>query len=127
MKSLLNPKHMHDLQEAFTASYVPIFFFNDTATTEIYTLSLHDALPIWRHPAGTPRIRGAPVAGADRRGRRAAPHRGPADRRRRDAPGPRSRKRVAPLGTGRIRTSPRGGESPARPPTVRSGRRRIPA
>src|SRR5438094_2114796 len=27
------------------ASYV-LFFFNDTATTEIYTLSLHDALPI---------------------------------------------------------------------------------
>src|SRR5215216_7076505 len=28
------------------------FFFNDTATTEIYTLSLHDALPIsrWRPP-----------------------------------------------------------------------------
>src|SRR5258705_9319382 len=25
------------------------FFFNDTATTEIYTLSLHDALPIYRH------------------------------------------------------------------------------
>src|SRR6266508_6253524 len=25
------------------------FFFNDTATTEIYTLSLHDALPIARH------------------------------------------------------------------------------
>ena len=25
-----------------------IFFFNDTATTEIYTLSLHDALPIYR-------------------------------------------------------------------------------
>src|SRR3712207_7846995 len=25
-----------------------IFFFNDTATTEIYTLSLHDALPIFR-------------------------------------------------------------------------------
>src|SRR5689334_24635290 len=25
------------------------FFFNDTATTEIYTLSLHDALPIWQH------------------------------------------------------------------------------
>src|SRR2546430_4993759 len=24
----------------------PVFFFNDTATTEIYTLSLHDALPI---------------------------------------------------------------------------------
>src|SRR2546430_12360432 len=26
------------------------FFFNDTATTEIYTLSLHDALPIYLHP-----------------------------------------------------------------------------
>src|SRR3712207_8341937 len=25
---------------------MPFFFFNDTATTEIYTLSLHDALPI---------------------------------------------------------------------------------
>src|SRR5574341_2515988 len=29
------------------------FFFNDTATTEIYTLSLHDALPILR-PRGGP-------------------------------------------------------------------------
>src|SRR2546426_12487591 len=27
-------------------SYFFFFFFNDTATTEIYTLSLHDALPI---------------------------------------------------------------------------------
>src|SRR3712207_7310824 len=27
------------------------FFFNDTATTEIYTLSLHDALPISRTPS----------------------------------------------------------------------------
>src|SRR5258707_7242278 len=26
------------------------FFFNDTATTEIYTLSLHDALPIYSEP-----------------------------------------------------------------------------
>src|SRR5256885_15373801 len=32
------------------------FFFNDTATTEIYTLSLHDALPIWRR-AGAGRDR----------------------------------------------------------------------
>src|SRR6266496_743711 len=29
----------------------PFFFFNDTATTEIYTLSLHDALPISRAAA----------------------------------------------------------------------------
>src|SRR3712207_173590 len=28
------------------------FFFNDTATTEIYTLSLHDALPIFSGPTG---------------------------------------------------------------------------
>src|SRR2546427_9073642 len=28
------------------------FFFNDTATTEIYTLSLHDALPIWLDHGG---------------------------------------------------------------------------
>src|SRR3712207_7688881 len=28
-----------------------LFFFNDTATTEIYTLSLHDALPISSRPA----------------------------------------------------------------------------
>src|SRR5256885_11660362 len=27
--------------------YYNLFFFNDTATTEIYTLSLHDALPIF--------------------------------------------------------------------------------
>src|SRR2546427_2431053 len=27
-------------------THFPFFFFNDTATTEIYTLSLHDALPI---------------------------------------------------------------------------------
>src|SRR2546427_298162 len=31
-----------------------VFFFNDTATTEIYTLSLHDALPISVNPAWSP-------------------------------------------------------------------------
>src|SRR3712207_7727369 len=40
-----------------------VFFFNDTATTEIYTLSLHDALPISRDQ---PRRQGRPP-------RRAAP------------------------------------------------------
>src|SRR6267378_8264732 len=33
--------------------FLYLFFFNDTATTEIYTLSLHDALPIWLSPADT--------------------------------------------------------------------------
>ncbi len=31
-----------------TSRFCFFFFFNDTATTEIYTLSLHDALPILR-------------------------------------------------------------------------------
>src|SRR5260370_29257910 len=35
----MDPALLHDLA-------VALFFFNDTATTEIYTLSLHDALPI---------------------------------------------------------------------------------
>src|SRR5438067_6203445 len=35
---------MTHLTSAFFYSF--LFFFNDTATTEIYTLSLHDALPI---------------------------------------------------------------------------------
>src|SRR3712207_8658411 len=33
------------------------FFFNDTATTEIYTLSLHDALPISRQEVGRAQAR----------------------------------------------------------------------
>src|SRR2546425_4882754 len=34
-----------------------LFFFNDTATTEIYTLSLHDALPICKGGKGGKRAR----------------------------------------------------------------------
>src|SRR3990170_3345027 len=37
----LVPEPVHLLQRGF------LLFFNDTAATEIYTLSLHDALPIW--------------------------------------------------------------------------------
>src|SRR5471032_2479264 len=36
------------------------FFFNDTATTEIYTLSLHDALPISQREVRLARKRGSP-------------------------------------------------------------------
>src|SRR5256885_16348216 len=40
------------------------FFFNDTATTEIYTLSLHDALPISSRPRrGTTRPTRSPQGG----------------------------------------------------------------
>src|SRR5579872_7628896 len=35
-----------DPVSSFRLSFPFFFFFNDTATTEIYTLSLHDALPI---------------------------------------------------------------------------------
>src|SRR5205809_5332139 len=40
-----------------------VFFFNDTAATEIYTLSLHDALPICTGgaPRGSPRCLGGEV------------------------------------------------------------------
>src|SRR5687767_15685641 len=45
-----------------------IFFFNDTATTEIYTLSLHDALPISGPPQPTrPRARRQPAVEAPSR------------------------------------------------------------
>src|SRR2546430_12506484 len=58
------------------------FFFNDTATTEIYTLSLHDALPILsRHGA-------------------VGPYEGPVGARRR-----RRRRRVRGLGGRRSRVS----------------------
>src|SRR6185503_21316442 len=36
--------------------YFFFFFFNDTATTEIYTLSLHDALPISTTPRRPPSV-----------------------------------------------------------------------
>src|SRR3712207_8290040 len=36
-----------------------LFFFNDTATTEIYTLSLHDALPISHLTTSSPHIPGS--------------------------------------------------------------------
>src|SRR3712207_6977746 len=55
------------------------FFFNDTATTEIYTLSLHDALPIWRRSPRSPRTGRrtrcprAPAPGTRREGRGRTP------------------------------------------------------
>src|SRR5215211_4869292 len=44
------------------------FFFNDTATTEIYTLSLHDALPIWPPSPPTERARWRSTAACTARG-----------------------------------------------------------
>src|SRR5690242_20924005 len=50
------------------------FFFHDTATTEIYTLSLHDALPISRRARGS---RGAGSRGCRRRRAAGAGRRAP--------------------------------------------------
>src|SRR3712207_6871361 len=50
------------------------FFFNEAATTEIYTLSRHDALPICRRAAGGPTTRRAARV---RRRRRPPPPPGP--------------------------------------------------
>src|SRR3712207_7806318 len=46
-----------------------LFFFNDTATTEIYTLSLHDALPISLAPGQRPAIGRRPARPRPRSGR----------------------------------------------------------
>src|SRR2546430_13441483 len=53
------------------ATFWFFFFFNDTATTEIYTLSLHDALPISNNYLGLthhPEVLGAAKAALDRYG-----------------------------------------------------------
>src|SRR2546422_10438564 len=55
-----------------------LFFFNDTATTEIYTLSLHDALPISRCRRGS---RGSPCSCCRRCAPMTAPCSPPATRR----------------------------------------------
>src|SRR3712207_8503742 len=66
-----------------------LFFFNDTATTEIYTLSLHDALPISTRrstPGGRPRAAASSSCGSSRRQRR--PSRGRAGGPRPQGGGP---------------------------------------
>src|SRR3712207_6943492 len=47
---------------------IKLFFFNDTATTEIYTLSLHDALPICDHVVDQDHLELPCVPGRPRRG-----------------------------------------------------------
>src|ERR1022692_1133017 len=48
--AIVNPpdgsKNLRTVSDSRLVWNILIFFFNDTATTEIYTLSLHDALPI---------------------------------------------------------------------------------
>src|SRR5690348_17434325 len=56
--------------------FFSFFFFNDTATTEIYTLSLHDALPISDHHGVVLRVRRAVVVAHG-----VEPHTRPEDRK----------------------------------------------
>src|SRR3989454_6055354 len=84
---------------------INFFFFNDTATTEIYTLSLHDALPIYhvRLPHAARHGREARVrVGLDRRAARPDPRR----LRRGDPPHAR---RQEPGGLGAAAEDHRGG------------------
>src|SRR2546426_9809927 len=93
------------------------FFFNDTATTEIYTLSLHDALPIskdpWfasRRPESEEVVRSLSASGAPARRKSGSPATlpafrsppsPPAGRTRRGPPVPAvSRRRLRPGGPG---------------------------
>src|SRR6266498_1927962 len=108
------------LLSSFSFYFFFFFFFNDTATTEIYTLSLHDALPIRgvrfpprnASPRLAPRRRGGPrhrpplprVSGAGARrshGLRRLPDPGLPGRARQRVSGLRERQhraRRAPLG-----------------------------
>src|SRR5215204_3852038 len=81
------------------------FFFNDTATTEIYTLSLHDALPIYPEGPAPPRT-----------GRTAPERRPPAHRRP-----PRDRRRYR--GTAASHATGRGWSSAGLPAPGEAGRR----
>src|SRR3989344_3661562 len=78
----LRRKRQRPTKRGQKGQVISLFFFNDTATTEIYTLSLHDALPI--------------CAPCGRRPARACPSgKGPSSVRRRGArfpPAPRSRR-----------------------------------
>src|SRR5207237_8650559 len=76
--STLTPTSL--LSHIYLSSQPPsfAFFFNDTATTEIYTLSLHDALPISRprpcHRSRSRRSRGPPSRGPPARRWRSEEH-----------------------------------------------------
>ena len=86
--------------------FVFLFFFNDTATTEIYTLSLHDALPISRIDAQLAREAPVPAVTAPSprshdSARTSSPQSHPASRvvfaQGRVVLGPRGRRAVAAL------------------------------
>src|SRR6202007_3448484 len=58
--------HLHETPRT-PPRCTPVFFFNDTATTEIYPLSLHDALPICRELRSARQCAANGSVGIDRR------------------------------------------------------------
>src|SRR3712207_7429195 len=85
----------------FTRECSLVFFFNDTATTEIYTLSLHGALPIWgslSRPPGLHRASSGPGhVGRRHRATAADPARGTCPGGRGAATGHRSEEHTSEL------------------------------
>src|SRR2546425_8823046 len=72
------------------------FFFNDTATTEIYTLSLHDALPIYLPAVDAAVVGGGHGIVSRAAGRRGHLRRGRADQGEPLTPSGRDRKGTPP-------------------------------
>src|SRR5260370_312765 len=75
--TIVQPSRRHAVRYTLTFSCITVarvrssrsfFFFNDTATTEIYTLSLHDALPIFRGAGHRYVERDLGLVPSDRRG-----------------------------------------------------------
>src|SRR3712207_8271867 len=76
---------------------IDFFFFNDTATTEIYTLSLHDALPIWGHRRDGHRDRDRRQLGQRQLDRHQLRHEHHDERGQRRPGGPRSEEHTSEL------------------------------
>src|SRR3712207_8152680 len=69
------------------------FFFNDTATAELYTLPLHDALPICRYRRSGRSLHAPPAVDSVEAGRRRAPSRADARSAAQAQPLPRGLRR----------------------------------
>src|SRR2546429_8725719 len=68
---ILDALHLHSTCDLLSSSFFIFFFFffNDTATTEIYTLPLHAALPIYRALVAVRPRRSLPRHGSSRSAR----------------------------------------------------------
>src|SRR5439155_25548118 len=79
--SIVSPSTTHLFSSPNPATTSPLFFFTTTATTAIYTLSLHDALPISQRRRSHPRSLQPGASWRRRRHQPAHPGRQPRDRK----------------------------------------------